>query len=75
MFAGAAMTETGGNKIIFLKREKAVRRMEGVSPVYQKKHVKLYVFLVSIIEFLSREISQNQLSNSIKFTIIIRNLF
>jgi hypothetical protein len=45
MFAGAAMTETGGNKIIFLrqfsqKREKA-GRMEGDSPVYQKITCKI----------------------------------
>jgi hypothetical protein len=37
-----------------------------ISPVYQKKHVKFSAFL---IEFLSQEISQNQLYNSNKFTI------
>jgi hypothetical protein len=40
--------------------------MEGDSPVYQKKNVKFYVFL---IEFLSREIRQKQLSNSNNFAI------
>jgi hypothetical protein len=40
-----------------------------ISPVYQKKHVKFSAFL---IEFLSQEISQNQLSNLNKFP--IRNL-
>jgi hypothetical protein len=43
--------------------------MEGDSHVYQKKHVKFYVFL---IEFLSREIRQKQLSNLNNFA--IRNL-
>jgi hypothetical protein len=43
--------------------------MEGVSPVYQKKPVKFYVFL---IEFLSREIRQNhQVSNSNKYATVL----
>jgi hypothetical protein len=71
MFVGAAMTETGG--IFFFEtiftEEREGGKMEGVSPVYQKKNVKFYVFL---IEFLSREIRQKQLSNSNNFA--IRNL-
>jgi hypothetical protein len=72
MFVGAAMTETGGKNKIFetiFTEEREGGRMEGVSPMYQKKHIKFYVFL---IEFLSQEIRQNQLSNSNRFA--IRNL-
>ncbi len=63
---------TGGKTKTFetiFTEEREGGTMEGDSPVYQKKHVKFYVFL---IEFLSREIRHNQLSNSNKFA--IRNL-
>jgi hypothetical protein len=56
MFVGAAMTETGGKNKFFetiFTEERKGGRIEGVSPVYQKKLVKFYVFL---IEFLFREI-------------------
>jgi hypothetical protein len=55
MFVGAAMTETGGEKFFetIFTEEREGGKMEGDSPVYQKKHVKFYVFL---IEFLSREV-------------------
>jgi hypothetical protein len=72
VFVRAAMMETGGKNKIFetiFTEEREGGRMEGVSPMHQKKHVKFYVFL---IEFHSREIRQNQLSNSNKFA--IRNL-
>jgi hypothetical protein len=56
-----------GKKIeTIFTEEREGGRMEGDSPVYQKKHVKFYVFL---IEFLSREIRQKQLSNSNNFAI------
>jgi hypothetical protein len=59
----------GKNYETIFTEEREGGRMEGISPVYQKKHVKFYVFL---IEFLSREIHRKQLSNSNNFA--IRNL-
>jgi hypothetical protein len=41
MFVGAAMTETGGNFFFetMFTEEREGGKMEGDSPVYQKKHV------------------------------------
>jgi hypothetical protein len=47
--------ETNVAAATIFTEEREGSKMEGVSPVYQKKHVKFYVFL---IESLSQEIRQ-----------------
>jgi hypothetical protein len=51
MFVGAAMTKTGRKTKNFetiFTEEREGGRMEGDSPVYQKKHVKFYMFLIHL---------------------------